>query len=440
MQKYPTYKPSNIDWIGEIPSHWGVVNFKHKITILTDFTANGSFASLADNVEYLESGFSRLVRLTDLRVNFENQGIYITEEAHNFLSKSELLGGELLIANVGAYAGLVLIMPETNQKMTLAPNMFMLRLNSNTKFYFYLLNSEEFKNHISMLAVSSAQPKLNKDNIKSLRILELPLSEQQAIVTYLDEKTTLIDELIAKKERKIELLKEQRAALINQAVTKGLYAEVAFKDSGIEWIGDIPEHWVLSKLNYLTQRIGDGIHSTPQYVDNSDYYFVNGNNLVNGKIQVFENTKCVSKEEYEKYFISLNPNDTVFLSINGTIGNIAFYNLENIILGKSACYIVCNEKLGKFFLYYLLQSNAISKYFSFELTGTTIYNLSLNSIRKTPIPLPSISEQQAIVAYLDEQTALIDKNIELESQKIEKLKEYRQSLISNVVTGKIKVA
>lgn len=213
------FKDSGIEWIGEIPEHWEIVNFKHKINLLTDYTANGSFASLAENVEYLEEGFSRLVRLTDLRVNFENQGIYITEEAHNFLSKSELFGGELLIANVGAYAGLVLIMPETNQKMTLAPNMFLLRLNSNTKYYFYLLNSEGFKNHISMLAVSSAQPKLNKDNIKSLRVFSLPLSEQQAIVTYLDEQTALIDKNIELESQKIEKLKEYRQSLISNVVT-----------------------------------------------------------------------------------------------------------------------------------------------------------------------------------------------------------------------------
>ena len=157
-------KDSGVEWIGEIPSDWTFSNFRYCIDVLTDFTANGSFASLADNVDYLDSGFSRLVRLTDLRNNLNNDGIYVSEKAHKFLSKSELKGGELLIANVGAYAGLVTLMPRLKGFFTLGPNMFLLKLNQNHKYFSYLLSSSICAEQLKIMAVSSAQPKLNKDN------------------------------------------------------------------------------------------------------------------------------------------------------------------------------------------------------------------------------------------------------------------------------------
>ena len=210
------------------------------------------------------------------------------------------------------------------------------------------------------------------------------------------------------------------------------------KGSGVEWIGEIPSHWMRNKLNRISERIGDGLHSTPKYVDSSEYYFINGNNLVNGEIKIFDSTKCVSEEEFKKHFIQLN-SKTLLLSINGTIGNLSFYNDEKVILGKSSCYINLKENINHHFVYYVLKSESISKYFTFELTGTTIFNLSLNSIRNTPIVIPPENEQQQIVEYLDEQTGLIDKTISIEEKRKELLKEYRQSLISEVVTGKRKV-
>jgi len=210
------------------------------------------------------------------------------------------------------------------------------------------------------------------------------------------------------------------------------------KDSGVEWIGEIPSHWKRNKLNRISERIGDGLHSTPEYVDSSVYFFINGNNLVDGKIKIFDSTKCVSEEEFKKHFIQLN-NKSLLLSINGTIGNLSFYDNEKVILGKSSCYINLKENINHHFVYYVLKSESISKYFTFELTGTTIFNLSLNSIRNTPIVVPPENEQQQIVEFLDEQTQLIDKTISIEKKRIELLKEYRQSLISEVVTGKRKV-
>jgi type I restriction enzyme S subunit len=172
-------------------------------------------------------------------------------------------------------------------------------------------------------------------------------------------------------------------------------------------VGVIPEDWEIVLLENLSTRIGDGIHSTPQYDDSGEYFFVNGNNLKNGEIFISDETKKVSKIEYQLHRRDLN-NTTVLLSINGTIGNIAFYNNEKIVLGKSAAYININDKIDKQYFYQLIQTKAINLYFDNELTGSTIKNLGLGSIRNTPIPLPPTkSEQTAIATALSDTNALI---------------------------------
>ncbi len=159
-------------------------------------------------------------------------------------------------------------------------------------------------------------------------------------------------------------------------------------------------NWEVKKLEGVSDKIGDGLHSTPNYVEDSDFYFINGNNLINGKIKINNTTKCISEAEYYKHRKDLN-DQTLLISINGTIGNIAFYNNEKVILGKSAAYITCNHNILKTYLFYLLQSKKIKEYFESELTGTTIRNLSLKSIRNTPILLLPISDQQKIASILD---------------------------------------
>lgn len=172
-------------------------------------------------------------------------------------------------------------------------------------------------------------------------------------------------------------------------------------------VGLIPDDWDIVTLENLSSRIGDGIHATPNYNSSGDYYFVNGNNLTNGVIVISDDTKRVSKDEYLIHKRDLN-NSTVLLSINGTIGNIALYNGENIVLGKSAAYLNLNDKIDKRLIYQLVQTEFIKRYFENELTGSTIKNLGLGSIRNSPIPLPpTLTEQTLIATALSDADALI---------------------------------
>ena len=194
-------------------------------------------------------------------------------------------------------------------------------------------------------------------------------------------------------------------------------------------LGEIPEEWSIVKLSDLSQKIGDGLHGTPKYVENSDYYFINGNNLVCGKVELYEDTKMVSEEDYIKNNKDLNEN-SLLISLNGTIGNVAYYNNEKIMLGKSSGYINLKGNINKKYIYYVLKTNTVLEYFNKELTGTTIKNLSLSTLRNTPIPLPNIREQEKIALIL----STVDEQIDNVDALIEKNKELKKGLMQTLLT------
>lgn len=183
--------------------------------------------------------------------------------------------------------------------------------------------------------------------------------------------------------------------------------------------------WECSILEKLSKKIGDGIHSTPSYDDNGTFYFINGNNLNEGKIVITSSTKRVSeKEAYKNNAENLEAN-SILMSINGTIGNVALYHNEPIMLGKSACYINSKDNIDKNYLFYYLQYPKTQLYFEAELTGTTIKNLSLQSIRKTKIYIPTIEEQHKISRFLQK----IDERISTQNKIIEKYESLIQAII-----------
>lgn len=433
MKTYSSYKDSGVEWIGNIPSHWGI----SKTKFYGELNSGDGFRNDLQGREYGDFPF---FKVSDTN-NIGNEKLLI--KSNNYVSNEDFENerwtlfqtGNIVFPKIGM--GLLLnkrrILNQDsfidNNMMGLEPNH---KLDVQYTFYYYLL--VDFKDYCS----DGTVPSINESQVGDIPVLIPPLHEQQKIVSFLDKKSTKVDQLIHSKEKKIELLKEKRTSLINKVVTKGLNPDVEMKDSGVEWIGEIPSSWKRVKLIWISNRIGDGLHSTPNYVESSDYHFINGNNLVDGSIKLFSSTKCVSEEEYQKHYIELTPK-TLLMSINGTIGNLSFYKNEKVILGKSSCYINLKYDINEGFIYYLMMCSSIQSYYTYELTGTTIFNLSLNSVRNTPIILPPISEQHQIVSYLDKETKLIDETISSEQKKIELLKEYKQSLISEVVTGKRKV-
>lgn len=412
-------KDSGIELIGDIPTHWEVKRVKNILNILTDFTSNGSFADLAKNVEYQTEGFSRLIRLTDIRENLNNQGLFVSESAHNYLKKSELFGEEILIANVGAYAGLCCMLPKINFKATLGPNMFLLKFkNINPKYVFYWLLCKTTYETLSQIANSTAQPKLNKNDIKTLIFINPTPKEQEKIVSYLDIETSKIDKKIDIISQKVDKLEEYKQSIIFETVTKGLDNYVPMKDSGIEWIGDIPAHWEVKRVkevfNYLGKSdmpSGDG-----ELVGIYDFY-VSGSKL--------------------KKSNKANLNTAALLLPTG--GTYMVHFPKNIPCAYSTDVLpLTTVSLNINYGYYFLISN--KKYFDKSyFSGMGIKHLQREVFFNSLITIPTKEEQEKIANFLDAETSKIDKQKELLKKKIELLREYKQSLIYEAVTGKLEI-
>ncbi len=308
-------------------------------------------------------------------------------------------------------------------------------------YYRLLFKSDGFIQKMNSMTVGIREGKnIQYSDFANSLIPVPPINQQQRIADYLDRKCSQIDTIIARQQEVIEKLKAYRLSVITEAVTKGLNPDVHMKDSGVEWIGKIPEHWKIGKLCFFTVRIGDGLHGTPEFDDAGEYYFINGNNLGDTYITIRENTKSVSLDEYNKYFIALNEN-TLLISLNGTIGNVSQYHGEQIILGKSAGYIIVDSRreLTIDYLKFYLQSKSVKTLFELSFAGTTINNLSLETLRNLPVCIMTGEEQFHIAKFLEKKCARIDQVIQKKTLTIDKLNEYKKSLIYEVVTGKREV-
>ena len=310
----------------------------------------------------------------------------------------------------------------------------------NRYLYYYLQCPQFFSDFMgSMTGLIGG---VGAAKLKNIAVPIPPLAEQQRIVTRIEELMPLVEEYGKAEERLTALNAEfpdkLRKSILQQAIQgklterdpadepasnllKRIRAEKErlIKEGKIkkekplqpiteeEMPFEIPENWAWVRFVDLTETIGDGIHGTPVFDPNGNYYFINGNNLVNGKIVFKDSTQKVSKTEYELYKKPLTTN-TVLLSINGTIGNIAYYNNEPVILGKSACYIALINNVNKEYISLLLGTKLFFDYAVSKATKTTIANVSLKAMRMFPIPLPPLAEQQRIVDRVNELLAVCD--------------------------------
>lgn len=310
-------------------------------------------------------------------------------------------------------------------------------IKANRDFLYYSI--QQFCRQLIRVSQGSTFEAINSEDLRNFQIRNFKLPHQRKIARIL----TKIDNIIEKTESALKKYKAIKQGMMHDLFTRGIDVKTgklrpSYEDAPELYketeLGMIPEEWDIESLENITDKIGDGIHTTPKYINKSDYFFINGNNLDDGKIVVDEKTSCVNESEFKKYYIALGKH-TILISINGTIGNIAYYKGEKVILGKSAAYVNCGKKLLKDYLYQLLQSHTIKKYFDTELTGSTIKNLSLNSIRNTPTLFPTYPEQVEIAKKI----CSLDLKAEIEQNFLSKTKLVKQALMQDLLTGKKEV-
>ena len=243
-------KNSGIEYIGKIPNDWEVRKVGYLAAKITDYVASGSFATLAQNVQYLdEPDYARLIRTVDLSGSVNKQPVYVSKEAYKFLSNSNLFGGELILPNIGS-VGCVYQYKKIYEHATLAPNSILLDMKENNRFYFYWFSNPIVGESLKILGNSTVQVKFNKSQLRQYMLPRPPLSEQQAIADYLDKTCSKIDEIIAEAKASIDEYKELKQSVIDKAVLHGL-CNGMMKDSGNDLIGKIPLSWEMRKLKYV---------------------------------------------------------------------------------------------------------------------------------------------------------------------------------------------
>jgi len=296
----------------------------------------------------------------------------------------------------------------------------------NNKYLLHFLNHFNYKDFVS----GTTRLKLTQASMRKIPVKLPPLPEQHRIVAKIEELFSSLDKGIESLKTAQEQLKIYRQAVLKWAF-EGRFTNKNVKD------GELPEGWEWKTIKEITSVLGDGLHGTPKYSETGDYYFINGNNLSNGRIEIKENTQKVSKSEFEKYRKPLNDR-TIFVSINGTIGNTSFYNNEKVILGKSACYFNVNENIDKKYVRYCITSHRFVNYANKNATGSTIKNVSLKAMREFEIPLPpTLNEQQRIVSEIESRLSVCDKIEESITAALQQAEALRQSILKKAFEGKL---
>ena len=433
MNRYDSYKNSGVESIGEIPSSWTIPKMSYLLEGITDGT-HGTHERVDEGELFLSSK------------NVTNKGIFIgeneskvtTEEHEKIVKKGYPVKGDILITVVGSIGRSCVY--EYDYPISFQRSVCFLRFKETVNEYFmnFLIHSDVIQFQLLKNTKKSTQGGIYMNDLKRFDINLPPLSEQQQIVFFLDTKTSLIDSLIEKTQRKIELLKEKRTSLINEVVTKGLNPNVEMKDSGVKWIGKIPDGWTNSCVRYLTHEHRQGYYSSDSYSENG-LRVVRITDLNDDRTISIEKSPFYQLSEEEKERFILRNGDFLFPRTGG-VGRFGIFNDKTpSIYGSFLIRFRFSDSVINQYMRYYFDSGIYLNQILSEIHGGVNQNVHVENIKDCKIFYPNKSEQQQIVEYLDEQTQKIDKTISIEEKRIELLKEYRQSLISEVVTGKRKV-
>jgi type I restriction enzyme S subunit len=441
MRKYPKYKNSGIAWVGAIPDDW----VKSKFKILVFYQEGPGLRSF----QFTESGIRVICvsNITDKGIDFETTHTrHISwDEYEEKYKHFTVQDNDILLSSSGSI-GKVSKYHYDGEHVMLNTSTIRIHTKDNRKilneFLPFYLGSEYVQIQLRFLMTGGIVNNFGPSHLDQLFLYLPPLPEQQQIVTYLDHKTTLIDQIISGSEKKIELLKEQRTATINHAVTKGLNPKVKMKDSGVQWIGEIPEGWDISPLRFLYKKIGSGV--TPRgggevYVEDG-VIFIRSQNVHFDGLRLDDVVKIEEETHHSMKGTWVLREDVLLNITGGSIGRCCIVKSEQPMnVNQHVCIIRPNNRINPYFLNQILQSSIGQTQIDLYITGGNREGLSTENIKNFKVTIPPIQEQQQIVTYLDQKTKEIDDLIASEKKRIELLKEYRQSLISEVVTGKIKV-
>ncbi|MFN6197349.1 MAG: restriction endonuclease subunit S [Dolichospermum sp.] len=431
-QGYQKYQDSGVEWLGDIPEHWEVKHLKNVASI----TRGAILRPVNDPSYFDENGEWLYLNISD--VTKCEKFLYTAELKLSDIGSKK--SARVLENNLILTASATIGIPIINKVKVCIHDGFIAfkEIKTNLFFLYYVLLN---KSIYSAMGKTNTQKNIYLDEVKIVKIGFPPLDEQEKIAQFLDYKTKQIDELIKKKETLIEKLDEKRTAIISHAVTKGLDSSVPMKDSGIEWLGNIPEHWKVKRFKFLlSQAFKYGANEAAEIDDpNLPRYIRITDVKDDGNLR--DDTFRSLPEEIAKDYI-LEEGDILLARSGATVGKTFIYRKS---WGKAAYagYLIRARVSGQNnsdFIYKFLQSKFYFDWVKSIFIQATIQNISAEKYSNLFIPVPLIYEQKQIAEYLDQKTTQIDQQKAKIKEAIELLKEYRTSLITNAVTGKIDVS
>ncbi|MEC1404532.1 restriction endonuclease subunit S [Bacillus subtilis] len=440
------FKESNIKGIGAIPSHWEIKELKFCLLPGSEGIKIGPFGSALKSEMLIEEGYKVYGQENLIKDDFTLGHRFISEEKFKELEVYEISENDVLISMMGTI-GKCKVVPPNIEKGIMDSHLIRIRFNENLilpEFAAYLIQDSYYiKVQIDLYSKGSIMSGLNSSIIKNLKLVLPSIEEQKVILKYIRKKNTQLNQLIDSKNFLIDLLNQQRQSIITEAVTKGLNPNVKMKDSGVKWIGEIPQHWGKSKLKYLTRQIIDGTHHTPDYQDEGvPFLRVTDITQSKGKDINLSDVKYISQKEHNELIKRCRPeNGDLLVSKNGTIGipKVIDWDWEFSIFVSLCLIKMNNEKLNTYFASFYFESQLVDEQIAFGSKKSTIINLHLDKVKEFFIFVPPLFEQNEIVKFLKVKISEVDNLKRIVENEIENLKEYRQALIYEAVTGKIDV-
>lgn len=431
MERYERYKDSGVKWIGEIPGHWGM----YKLKYLFKLNKNKNIGNKCNTILSLSYGKIKIKK--DL-----NEGLTPESyESYQLLSTGDIVirSTDLQNDHTSLRTGLVKIEGAITSAYIGLKNLDMSLCDS--RFYHYFLHDWDITKAIYNQGKGLRQS-LNWDDIKNMLIPVLDISEQTAIANYLDSTTAKIDEAIAQQQKMIDLLNERKQIIINNAVTKGLNPDAPMKDSGVDWIGEIPEHWEVMKLKHVTSKIGSG--STPrggaEVYQDSGIMFLRSQNVYNDGLKLDDVAHIVDGVHQKMKGTQVKYNDILYNITGGSIGRCCCYDREDEANVNQHVSIVRPKGIIAKYLMYNLQSDNAQRQLRETLKGGNREGLAAVTFKEFLILTCPKEEQNQIVSHIERMFVNIDRAISNATKQISLLQERKQIIINDVVTGKVKVS
>ena len=428
-------KDSGIKYIGFIPYEWNIRKIGHITKKLTDYVASGSFASLAENVQYLDyPDYAQLVRTVDLSESTNRKPVYVSREAYEYLSNSNLFGGEIILPNIGSVGSVYQYEP-IYEHATLAPNAIMMDFEECNRYYYYWFSNPIVSEALCLIGNGTVQIKFNKTQLRQFYAPQPSLAEQQTIANYLDDRCSKLDEIITEAEKSIEEYKELKQAVIFEAVTKGLDKKVPMKDSGVEWLPQVPASWNVRRIASVYEESKETGRDDLPILLVSIHTGISDREVDND-----ERDRKVIRSEDKTVYKVVHKNYLAYNMMRAWQGGFGAATVDGLV---SPAYVVAKPKIevNSSYVEHVLRTPNAIEYIRGLSYGVADFRLRLYwpYFKNIKVPLPPIEEQNKIVSYIQDQSNKMDALISEKQSLIEDLKAYKKSLIYEVVTGKRRV-